>query len=130
MKNNNPLHLRRTGWIWQGLSPQQTDRDEYQFRNPIYGYRAAFITIRTLVWRRHLTTVARLLTQWDPDADGQDRRLYTARVCALTGFSPQDVIDPLDADRMIPLVCAISRIENCQHPRMFDVMAAWRLYLG
>jgi len=130
MKNNNPLHLRRTGWIWQGLSPKQTDREEYQFRNPVYGYRAAFITIRTLVWRRRLVTVSRLLTEWQPDADGRDSQLYTARVCALTGLSPHDIIDPLDANRMIPLVCAISRIENNEHPRMFDVYAAWRLYMG
>ena len=130
MKNNNPLHLRRTGWIWQGLTPRQTDHEEYQFRNPVYGYRAAFITIRTLVWRRHLVTVARVLTEWQPDADGRDSQLYTARVCALTGFSPNDIIDLLDANRMIPLVCAISRIENNEHPRMFDVVAAWRIYMG
>ena len=102
----------------------------YQFRNPVYGYRAAFITIRSLVWRKHRNTVAKLLTEWDPDADGGDQQLYTARVCALTGMSPHDILNPLDANQMIPLVSAISRIENREHPRMFDVVAAWRIYMG
>lgn len=130
MKNNNPLHLRRTGWIWQGLCPRQTDPEEYQFRNPAYGYRAAFITLRNLVWHRGRRTLARLLTEWAPDADGRDAQLYTARVCALTGLTPRTPIDPLDANLMIPLVVAISRIENRQKPRMLDVLTAWRMYQG
>jgi len=130
MKNNNPLRLRRTGWIWQGLTPRQTDPEMYQFRNPVYGYRAAFITLRTLVWHKGKHTVAQLLTEWAPDADGRDSQLYTARVCALTGFTPRDILDPLDANQMIPLICAISRIENGRPARMFDVVAAWRIYMG
>ena len=130
MKNNNPLKLRRTGWIWQGLTPRQTDPELYQFCNPVYGYRAAFITIRTLVLKKHRNTVAKLLTEWDPDAEGGDQQLYTARVCALTGLLPHDILNPLDANQMIPLVGAISRIENNEHPRMFDIVAAWRIYLG
>ena len=130
MKNNNPLNLRRTGWIWQGLSPQQTDPETYQFRNPVYGYRAAFVFIRMKVWRGRKNTLHRLLTEWMPDADGPDRQLYTARVCALTGMVPKQILDPLDANQMIPLVCAISRIENNERPNMFDVVAAWRIYMG
>ena len=130
MKNNNPLKLRRTGWIWQGLAPQQTDPEMYQFCNTVYGYRAAFITIRKLVWRRNRNTVAKVLTEWDPDAEGSDQELYTARVCALTGLSPNDILNPLDANQMIPLVGAISRIENNERPQMSDIVAAWRIYMG
>jgi hypothetical protein len=43
---------------------------------------------------------------------------------------PKQILDPLDANQMIPLVCAISRIENNERPNMFDVVAAWRIYMG
>ncbi len=127
---HNPLKLRRTGWIWQGLLPHQKDPEYYDFRNDAYGYRAGFITLRMLVWRHKRLTVAKLLKEWAPDADGRDSQLYTARVCALTGFTPNTTVNPLDANMMIPLVCAISRIENQRLPRMMDVLAGWRLYEG
>ena len=130
MRGNNPLKLPRTGWIWQGLTPKQTDRAYYQFRNAAYGYRAGFIVIRSLVWHLHRNTVAKLLTFWMLDADKRDSQLYTARVCALTGFGPNDILDPLDANQMIPLVAAISRIENGRPALMFDIVTAWRIYMG
>ena len=130
MRGNNPLKLRRTGWILQGLAPQQTDSEYCQFINAPYGYRAAFSIIRLLVWQKQRNTVAKLLTYWVPDADGCDSQLYTARVCALTGFNPKDILNPLDANQMIPFVAAISRIENGQPARMFDIVTGWRMFLG
>ena len=130
MKNNNPLNLRRTGWVWQGLHPRQTDPEYYRFRNAAYGYRAAFMTLRLMVRKKNRHTLARLLKEWAPDADGRDAQLYTARVCALTGLTPHTRIDPLDADRMIPLVAAISRIEQHERPHMLDLLTGWRIYQG
>lgn len=130
MTNNNPLNLRRSGWIWQGLTPRQTDREYYQFRNPAYGYRAGFITLRNLIWHRGRNTLAKLLKEWAPDADGRDCQLYTARVCALTGMTPHTLIDPLDANQMVPLVAAISRIEQGRVAPMLDLLAGWRMYQG
>lgn len=130
MKNNNPLNLRRTGWLWQGLTPRQNDPEYYQFRNPAYGYRAAFMTLRLMVWKMGRTTLAQLLKEWAPDADGRDGQLYTARVCALTGLTPRTLVNPLDANLMIPIVAAISRIEQGKCPCMLDVLAGWRIYQG
>lgn len=130
MGHNNPLKLPRTRQIWQGLAPLQDDPYYYQFCHIVYGYRAAFIVLRSLIWSRRLTTIARVLTYWMPDADGADSELYTARVCTLTGFSPDDRLDPTDANHMIPLVSAISRIENGKPARPLEVIAAWRLYMG
>ncbi|MBQ8969629.1 MAG: hypothetical protein IJ064_07875 [Bacteroidaceae bacterium] len=130
MKNNNPLRLRHTGDITQGLTPQQTDPHYLQFRSLVYGYRAAFVTIRNLVWISRRDTLERILTYWAPDAAGADSQLYTARVCALTGFSPDDEVNPIDVCHMVPLVAAISRIENGRPPHVPDIMAGWRLYRG
>jgi len=130
LRNCNPLNLRRTGQLWQGMAEQQTDREFYQFRSMAWGYRAAFVVLRTYVWRRKADTVVKIVKRWAPDADGNDSELYLARVLALTGMKRDTQLNPLDANQMIPLVSAMSRIENGVRASLCDLMAGWVLYYG
>lgn len=130
LRNMNPLNLRRTGQLWQGLASEQTDRDFYQFRSMAWGYRAAFVVIRTYVTRRNCKRLAAILSRWAPDADGNDEELYLARVKALTGFERDTKINPYDHDQMVALACAMSRVENGVRANLRDVEEGWRLYMG
>ena len=65
IRNNNPLNIRRNGTAWSGLSAQQTDRSFCQFRNMAYGFRAAFITIHTYIFKHGLGTISQIISRWD-----------------------------------------------------------------
>lgn len=130
LRNCNPLNLRRSADLWQGLRETQSDPQFFQFKSMAWGYRAAFVTIRTYVWRHGADTLVRIVKRWAPDADGNDSRLYLARVRALTGFAAEKKIDPLCREEMVPVVEAMSRVENGQPAVKEQVAMGWSLYLG
>lgn len=130
LRNCNPLNLRRTGLLWQGLAEEQRDRAFYQFRTMAWGYRAAFVVLRTYILRRGADTLVRVIKRWAPDADGNDSELYLARVRALTGLGRDDRLNPYDAEQMVPLVSAMSRVENGRPALLSEVLEGWLLYLG
>ncbi|MCD8303209.1 MAG: hypothetical protein LUC86_00030 [Prevotellaceae bacterium] len=130
LRNCNPLNLRRSHDLWQGLREEQTDPEFFQFKTMAWGYRAAFVVIRTYVWKWKLTTLVDIVSRWAPDADGNDSELYLARVRALTGMGKYDTINPLSQEQMIPLVEAMSRIENGQRAKPQEVQEGWLLYMG
>lgn len=47
LRNCNPLNIRRTADLWQGLAERQPDPEFFTFRSMPWGYRAAFIVLRT-----------------------------------------------------------------------------------
>ena len=47
LRNCNPLNIRRTADLWQGLAERQPDPEFFTFRSMAWGYRAAFIVLRT-----------------------------------------------------------------------------------
>ena len=50
LRNCNPLNIRRTADLWQGLAERQPDPEFFTFRSMAWGYRAAFIVGRGLLW--------------------------------------------------------------------------------
>ena len=50
LRNCNPLNIRRTADLWQGLAERQPDPEFFTFRSMPWGYRAAFIVGRGLLW--------------------------------------------------------------------------------
>ncbi len=130
LRNNNPLNIRRTRELWQGLCEVQTDCDFYQFLTMALGYRAAFVVIRTYVLRRGADTLVKVVKRWAPDADGNDSELYLAHVMALTGFDRDQKVDPCDPEIMVPIVAAMSRVENGVEASLKEVFTDWMLYVG
>lgn len=47
LRNNNPLNIRRSADLWQGLRKEQSDPEFFQFESIAWGYRAAFVVLRT-----------------------------------------------------------------------------------
>ena len=41
IRNNNPLNIRRTNTVWQGMKEELTDKEFVEFISMAYGYRAA-----------------------------------------------------------------------------------------
>lgn len=130
LRNCNPLNIRRTGEIFQGLTEPQEDPDFYQFRTMGWGYRAAFIILRTYAHKYNIRTVRGIIHRWAPPEDHNDTEIYIRMVCCLSGLEADQVLDPYDAKVMVPLVAAMSRVENGVKAVPAEVREGWLLYMG
>lgn len=130
LRNCNPLNIRRSADLWQGLAERQPDPEFFTFKSMAWGYRAAFIVLRTYVRKYTLDTPRLIISRWAPPEDGNDTDIYLRKVCALTGFVPDKHLNPLKAEHMGPLVAAMSRVECGTRADLTEVRAGWRLYLG
>ena len=126
----NPLNIRRTADLWQGLAKEQNDPEFFTFKSIAWGYRAAFIVLRTYIRKYGINTVAAVIGRWAPPEDGNDTDIYVRQVCVLTGFAPDRRLNPLDPRDMAPLVAAMSRVECGAPAVMAEVRAGWELYYG
>lgn len=130
IRNCNPLNIRRTSDLWQGLAEQQTDDRFFQFRSMAWGYRAAFIVIRTYHTKMGQLCVENLIKRWAPDDDDNDTEIYIRQVCTLTGLHRHELIDISRKPTMVALVAAMSRVENGKRANLSQVLEGWRLYMG
>lgn len=60
----NPLNIRRTADLWQGLAKEQNDPEFFTFKSIAWGYRAAFIVLRTYIRKHGINTVAAVIGRW------------------------------------------------------------------
>lgn len=130
LRNCNPLNIRRTADLWQGLAERQPDPEFFTFRSMPWGYRAAFIVLRTYCHKYGLRTVRDIIARWAPPEDGNDTGNYIRKVCVLTGFPPDKCLNPYDPSHMAPLVAAMSRVECGVKPIMSQIKEGWSLYMG
>lgn len=129
LRNCNPLNLRRANALWQGLRKEQTDPEFLQFRDMEWGYRAAFVTLRTYCRKYGADTPRRIIARWAPETDGNDTEAYLQRIVVLSGLEPDYPLDPEQRTDMVRLVAAMSRVENGVPPDMREVKAGWVYYL-
>ena len=80
LRNNNPGNLRRSNDNWQGLAPEQTDPQFFQFTAPEWGYRALIKTLQTYRRKHGLQTIAELISRWAP-ANENNTSAYIRSVC-------------------------------------------------
>lgn len=113
LRNNNPGNIRRSSDTWQGLRPEQTDPDYFQFVDPIYGLRAIARILLNYRDRYGLDTVAKIITRWSPPSENPTRELIDGAAQRL-GVNANQTID---VRAWLPqLVAAIVRQENGVQP--------------
>ena len=130
LRNCNPLNIRRTADLWQGMSERQPDPEFYTFRSMAWGYRAAFIVLRTYCHKYGGNTIERIVHRWAPPTDNNHTEEYIQKVCILTGFARDVPLNPYNPAHMAPLVAAMSRVECGKKAVMAEVKAGWSLYIG
>ena len=130
LRNCNPLNIRRSADLWQGLAERQPDPEFFTFRSMAWGYRAAFIVLRTYHLKYGIRTVQAIVSRWAPPEDGNDTEIYIRKVCALTGFAPDTRLNPFNPSHMGPLVAAMSRVECGVKPDIRQIKEGWMLYMG
>lgn len=87
IRNNNPLNIRHSSSKWQGMARRQSDRAFVQFTNRKYGYRAAFVLIRSYIGLHHANTIGKIIARWAPSSDGNNTQAYIQFVNPPTSLS-------------------------------------------
>lgn len=112
LRNNNPLNLRKSENAWLGKCPDGKDPEFEQFMSILYGIRAAFINVRTIIRRhQHKCTLVQLISTWAPASDGNNTRAYIARVAKLSRIKPDDLLVFKDKTQMVELLWAMAWVE-------------------
>jgi hypothetical protein len=88
---NNPLNVR-PGAPWEGLGEPSEISGFCNFKNPVWGFRAAFKNLVTYADGHGINSIAGIIQRWAPPADGNDTDAYIAAVCKRTGYEATQVL--------------------------------------
>lgn len=94
-----------------------------------FGYRAAFVLLHTYQKRYGLNTIERMIARWAPPIEN-DTGGYVKTVASLSGVQHNVAISTKDPATMIPIVSAMSFVENGVDANLEDVRAGWELYIN
>lgn len=115
IRNCNPGNIRRSRVRYRGERHPSEDPDFKQFESMALGYRAMFVLLDTYRKRYALRTLREMITRYAPPEENHTA-LYVEAVSDLAGVRPDEEIDTRNRRVMVPVVAAMSRIENgCQH---------------
>lgn len=129
LRNNNPGNIRRSKVRYKGEVRPSRDPDFKEFSTMAYGYRAVFVLLDTYRSRYGLTTIRQMLNRYAPPTENFTEG-YVRFVADCSGVMPDEVIDTRSAKDMIPIVAAMSKIENGVAANIEDVERGWELFIG
>lgn len=135
IRNNNPLNIRRTQTVWQGMKPQVKDKAFVEFVSMAYGYRAAWRTLFTYFYKHFGTnrtvTVSDIIHRWAPPSEN-DTQQYISTVLKLTGIGGREHLlpprNPRGAWKLASILAAMTVVENGIRPKEVDIKAIQQGY--
>lgn len=129
LRNNNPGNIRRSRVRYKGEVRPSRDPDFKEFSTMAYGYRAVFVLLDTYRSRYGLNTIRQMLNRYAPPTENFTEG-YVRFVADYSGVMPDEVIDTRSEKDMIPIVAAMSKIENGVAANIADVERGWELFVG
>ena len=129
LRNNNPGNIRRSRVRYKGEVRPSRDPDFKEFSTMAYGYRAVFVLLDTYRSRYGLTTIRQMLNRYAPPTENFTEG-YVRFVADYAGVMPDEVVYTRSEKDMIPIVAAMSKIENGVAANIADVERGWELFVG
>ena len=126
IRNRNPGNIRRGNTRYKGET-QGCDTAFKSFATLQWGYRAIFVLLHTYAVRYGLRTIRGMISRYAPPEEN-DTRNYVDTVARLSKTDADRLIDTLRAEDMIPIVEAISRVENGIDADKEQVLRGWELF--
>ena len=117
IRNNNPLNIIRTTNQWKGMTEGE-DTHFCTFQTAAYGFRAAFLIMRTYMYTYNLRTIRGIINRWAPPK-GNDTEAYIRIVSRASGINPDEELSWLSQSTMVAVALAMARVENG------DIPAEW-----
>lgn len=127
LRNNNPGNIRLSSTRYQG-EVTSTDSAFKQFKSMAYGYRAMFVLLYTYQKKHKLHTIEAMISRYAPAVENYTEA-YIKAVSEWSGVPATSHITATNGDIMVPIVAAMSRVENGVFAHMPDVVAGWDLFI-
>lgn len=129
LANCNPGNIRRSSSRYRGEVRPSRDPDFKEFESIEWGYRAIFVTLNTYRRKYGLRTIREMISRWAPPVENHTEA-YIRAVTARTGFSADAVLDTRSRQQMVPLIAAMSEVENGVKADFRAVERGWELYVN
>ena len=127
LTNCNPGNIRQSKTRYKGERRPSRDSEFKEFESIAYGYRAMFVLLDTYSRRYGLCTIRQMLNRYAPPKENFTEG-YIRFVSAKTGIAPDEIINSRAARDMVPIVAAMSQIENGKPAVIADVHRGWELF--
>ena len=126
LENRNPGNIRRSAVRYKG----ETESDDAAFKtfaSTAWGYRAMFVLLDSYS-RKGYRTIRQMISRYAPPIENHTEN-YIRCVAEWSGIGADEPLDTQSGEMMIPVVAAMSRVENGRPAILSDVEAGWALYL-
>lgn len=128
LRNCNPGNVRQSKTRYKGEKPHSTDSAFKQFETLEWGYRAIFMLLHTYRVRGYGDTIAKMISRYAPPFEN-NTEAYISRVCQQAGIDRDQRLNTLNSVQMIPIVSAISAVENGVKADEEVVARGWELFI-
>lgn len=128
LTNCNPGNIRQSKTRYKGERHPSRDSEFKEFESMAYGYRAMFVLLDTYSRRYGLCTIRQMLNRYAPPSENFTEG-YIRFVSQTTGIAPDEMLNTRDERDMVPVVAAMSQIENGIAAVMADVYLGWDLFV-
>ena len=128
IRNCNPGNIRHSKVRYDGEVVPSRDDEFKEFESMSYGYRAMFVLLDSYRRRYDLDTIRKMLNRYAPSTENFTES-YIRYVVRRTGIRADERLDTLSARDMIPIVAAMSEIENGAKVVMADVEMGWQMFM-
>ena len=128
LRNCNPGNIRKNSIVYAGEIVPSQDEAFKQFSTMAYGYRATFVVLYTYQHRYGLDTIAKMISRFAPSNENHTEA-YIDSVADRSGVSANGRITATNGDVMIPIVAAMSFVENGVEASIAEVEKGWRLFI-
>lgn len=129
LRNNNPGNIQHDGVKWRGEVVPSQDKAFKQFESMPWGYRAMFHLINNYSRLHGCDTVRKIIYRWAPPQDNNHTEAYIRAVCQQAGVTPDGTITTTNRDVMVPIIAAMSHVENGVPARIADVNTGWDWFI-
>ncbi|MFI3285019.1 MAG: structural protein P5 [Rikenellaceae bacterium] len=127
LRNRNPGNIRISECRFKGEVVPSIDPSFKQFRGEAWGYRAIFVILNTYRVKHKLNTLREMINRWAPPSENKTENYveYVARTALVDADIP---LDTLHRETMLPIVAAMSQMENGVKADWAAVERGWDLF--
>ncbi len=129
LRNRNPGNIRHSSSRFKGEVESCNDKSFKQFREMAWGYRAMFVILDTYNTKYGLSTIRQMIQRWAPPIENHTEE-YIKQVSRLAMLDSDTPIDTRQRVAMIPMVAAMSKVENGEAAHWATVERGWELFVG
>ena len=129
LRNCNPGNIRQSRSSFVGEVRPSRDVAFKQFESMAYGYRAMFVLLDSYRRRYGLSNIRAMISRWAPPVENHTEA-YIRFVAEHSGIAEHETLDTRKERDMIPVVMAMSEIENGTKAKREDVEEGWRLFIS